>query len=110
MADNLASGLTGSMKELKKMAMILGAIYVALIGLWIVVGALNHQAQTGNLPVTTATLTALNTTETAFGTAVTTVTAAIGIILGFIALVVIFKILKGFLGGNKKSDGIVGEY
>jgi len=109
-ASGMGNALTNTMNVLKKIAIIVGGLFATVMVLWLIIGAINQSAQSGNLPVTTATLTALNTTETAFGTAMTSVTDNVGTVVGFVALVVILGVIGWVVFGRGKKGSSQSDY
>ena len=104
-AKGMGSALTSTMKVLAKIALIVGSLFASIMVLWLIIGAINNSAQSGNLPVTTPTLTALNTTETAFGTSISAVTDNVTTVIGFVALVVILGVIGWVVFGRKGKSG-----
>jgi hypothetical protein len=108
MGKGIFNGLTDGAKALLVIVGLLGLLALTLIIYFIVIGAFSYQVQSGNLPVTNATNTSIQSVESDFDTVRSNVSTAQVIILGFVGLVVILAIVAGIgllRGMKKKGSG-----
>ncbi|MFW5889567.1 MAG: hypothetical protein ACOCUD_04220 [Bacillota bacterium] len=80
---------------------LVGGTFLVLMVYGLFIGAFNYQAQEGNIGVDNATLTSMNNASADYWDKVTTITASIAVVVGFIALALLFMIFRPFIDIGK---------
>jgi len=97
--------ISQAVDEGKKIASGIGALAITLLILLVVVGAISYVVLNGNIQTTDILKSALNNTSGRIAGWFTIIVTAIGSVLGLFIIVVLVRVFRDFLGGNKGSGG-----